>query len=232
LANGLEHRKVSKMPKYARTVPMPCFGDEDPPVPPANEPPANPPAFDPKNLSPELQSFLDKERKQASKTARENALKDARTDPTIVSEIQTRLEEEAKMGAEERVAKERSQLEQDRAAVAFERNSLHAQSKLVGEGVDKANAEALAQVLTSSDPKVTDANVDAFLTTYKASVDTRVAAAKAELLGNGGAPPQGGDVETGTEAQYREQYAAAEKAGNEVQMIAVQRRAQAAGIKL
>lgn len=195
----------------------------DNPIPPA--------PFDPNNLPPDVAAFVDRARSEASKTARKNALKDAATDPDIVASIRKQLEQEANMGAEERVAREREALERREAEIARKENSITATAALVGQGIDRETATELVGFLTTADETSTNANVEAFTKAFTASVEAKVEAVKNELLANGSAPKTGGGGK-GTEQGYRDAHKAALEAGKTADAIAIQRKALAEGFSI
>lgn len=188
-------------------------------------------AFDPANLPPEIQKLIDKERTQASKTARANALKDAAKDPQIQAQVRAALEEEARMTADERVAAKERELEQKAIDLAVKQNRVTVESLLITSGIEKASAVELATALATDDEKISTKKAEAFVASFNAAVDAKVDALKNELLANGSAPKKGEGAPS-TEEQYKAAYAEATKSGDTASAIHIQRKAAIEGITI
>lgn len=202
-----------------------------PETPPTTPPAQDPPAFDPANLPPEFLSMLDKERTQASKTARANALKDAAKDPQIQAQVRASLEEEARMTADERVALKERELEQKAIDLAVRQNRVTVESLLITNGIEKESAVELATALSTEDEKVSAKKAEAFVASFNAAVNAKVDALKNELLANGSAPKKGEGAPS-TEEQYKAAYAEATKSGNTAVALHIQRKAAVEGITI
>lgn len=101
------------------------------------------------DLDDSIKRFIDQERTNASRTAREKALKEAVDNPEIVTAITERITREQNMTLDEKVT------ERERA-VALRENSLEAREKLLEAGLV---GEDLTEVLTL----IVDENLDSTL---------------------------------------------------------------------
>lgn len=213
-------------------MPEPIAPTLDPPATPPTTPPTppGPQPLDPANLPPEVQAIIDRERTQASKTARANALKDAATDPQIQAAVRAQLEKEAQMTADDRVAEKERELDQKQVALDIRTNTVAVESMLITNGIEKKAAVELAAALATADETASTAKATAFLTSFKAAVDAQVTTIKNELLANGGAPNNPGGGQPTSEEQYQAQYKAATEAGQTAVALSIQRRASAEGI--
>lgn len=187
--------------------------------------------IDPDNLPADVQAIIDRERTKASQTARANALKDAAKDPKIQAQVRAALEEEARMTADERVAQKERELEQKQLEIDVRRNTLTVESMLIGDGIEKESAIALAAALATADEKLSTKQAEAFIASFRTAVDTQVTALKNELLANGAAPKKG-DAAPSTEEQYKAAYKEATEKGDIAQAISIQRRAATEGIAI
>lgn len=141
------------------------------------------------------QAELDRRVRQASDTARANAINEMR------EQIRAELEAEAKMSAEElakkQLEKEREVIEAERKANAREKNTLVAERKFVSAKFDVENEEvkSLIHNLVSDDTDKTAKNVEDFLNIYNQALQNGIQKEKEELLKNVVPPTTGGTVQ-------------------------------------
>lgn len=196
--------------------------------------------FDPSTLSEEalayINSELDRARTQASKTARKNALKDASDDPDVVAAIRERIEEEARLSVEERLDKQRKELEAQRLTIEQEKqeaaklhNRFEAKAKLLENGVPKEDIDYYCDLLTTADAEATHAAVDAFVEKFNATIGAVETRIKTEINATTPTPSNGGDV-NGADLVAR--YETAMKSGDTVSVVAITREAAEKGINI
>lgn len=141
------------------------------------------------------QAELDRRVRQASDTARENAIKEMR------DQIKAELEAEAKMTAEElakkQLQKEREAIEQEKIANAKDRSTLAAERKFVSANfdIDKPEIRALLNNLVTDNTEKTAKNVDDFLNVYNQALQEGIQKQKEELLKNAVPPSTGGTAQ-------------------------------------
>ena len=141
------------------------------------------------------QAEVDRRVRQASDTARENAIKDMR------EQIRAELEAEAKMSAEElakkQLEKERQEIEAERKANARDKSTLAAERKFVSASfdIDKPEIRTLINNLVTDNIDTTAKNVDDFLNIYNTALQEGIQKQKEELLKNAVPPTTGGTVE-------------------------------------
>lgn len=138
-----------------------------------NEPNKKTIVFD--ELDDDVKRFIDQQRTQASKTAREKALRDAVKDPDIQKAIRAQLEEEAKLSAEERVA-------QKERAIAERENRIEAREKLVDAGITGEDLTKVLQFVVSDSKESTLEKTQAFIDTFTAMVESATTAKTRELI--------------------------------------------------
>lgn len=126
-------------------------------------------------LDDEVKRFIDQQRTQASKTAREKALRDAVKDPEIQQAIRAQLEEEAKLTAEERVA-------QKEKAISERENRIEAREKLVEAGITGEDLTKVLQFVVSVDKDTTLERTQSFIDTFSAMVESATTAKTRELI--------------------------------------------------
>jgi len=124
-------------------------------------------------LSPEIQRFIDQERTKASKTARENAVKD----PTVIAKVKQEVEQEATLSAEEKYAKKLSEL-------SIYENKLEATEKLRDTGLNGEDISQVIDLLVSSDKDKTLLNTQKFIDVFKLAVEKNVSVKMQENLKN------------------------------------------------
>ena len=160
---------------------------------------------------------LDRERTQASATARANALKDSDRD------VQARIDaavadERVKLEASEaeRVAIDRKKIDADRASLAADRKSLAATKKLMGAGFVDDDVVSLLPLFSTVADESFEPTLDSFIKLHALTVKNQVDAAKQALLTN--ATPPNGPTDAPTDALHT----ASELAGKGQEAAAVQ----------
>lgn len=181
-------------------------------------------------LSPELQSFIDRERSKASQTAYANAEKRLKSDKTFVSSIREQIEEEARLTGEQKLAKERESFQAELNGFLMEKNKFSAQSQLLKAGLGEDQVEKFTSFLVDTDLEVTNQRVNDFLDTYKATLEGQIAQTKKELLKQTPTPQSGTSV--GKEDHYKAEFAKAKEANDSMGMARIIREASAHNIIL
>lgn len=181
---------------------------------------------------PELLSYIDQQRTQASQTAYNNALKKLENDTDFVGRIRSQIEEEARMSGEEKLKLEREKLENDRKSLLLDRNKLTATNLLGSKGIVGEQAEAFIPFLVSENSEVTQTNVNNFLNHYTNVLDNQVSDMRKQLLHDGFKPNNnGGNDETNT-SRLRAEYENARKLNRQHDMARIIREANELKITL
>lgn len=130
-------------------------------TPVVTDPPQDVVEFD--KLPENIRKFVDQERTKASTTAREKAKRDALNDPEVVSAIKTRIETEANLTAEQKVANQMKE-------VAQRENRMDAKEILVANGIVGEQLEGVLKMVVVDSHDDTVARANEFITLFKASV--------------------------------------------------------------
>lgn len=126
-------------------------------------------------LPEDVRKYIDRERTKASQTAREKAKRDALKDPEVQQAIKAQLEEEARLTAEEKVAR-------TLAEVARRENALDAREKLQKAGIIGEQLHTILDLVVSDDKVATLEKTDSFISTFTAMVDSATEAKTRELI--------------------------------------------------
>lgn len=149
------------------------------------------------DLTPEVRSFLDRERTRASKTARENALREAVSDPTVVEAIKTKLEEEARKSAEEKL------LEREQALTAKE-NRIQAKEMFSNANISSEIVESLLDISLGSDIESTKTRTQKIIDSLNSIQNKTKESVETELKKNLNPPLGTGGSQTKTFAEMNE----------------------------
>lgn len=197
--------------------------------------------FDPSTLSEDalayINSELDRARTQASKTARKNALKEASDDPEVVASIRERIEEEARMSAEERLEKQRQvfekekqEIEQSKLELAKEHNRFNAKSALLEKGVPAEDIDYYCDLLVTADAEATTERVNSFVEKFNVTIGSVEERIKKDIHSKTPTPSNGGD--TASSADLVSRYQTAAKSGDTVAVVNITAEAAQKGITL
>lgn len=181
--------------------------------------------------NPELASYIDQQRTQASLTAYNNAVKKLESDSEFVGRIRSQIEEEARMTGEEKLKIEREKLEQERKSLLLDKNKLTATNMLNSKGIVGEQADAFLPFLVSENPDTTNSNVTNFINHYTNLLDSQVSTAKQQLLHDGFKPSNPDGDETLTQ-RLRQDYENARKTNNQLAMARIIREANQSNINI
>lgn len=126
-------------------------------------------------LDDDVKAFIDQQRTQASRTAREKALRDAVKDPEIKKAIRTEIEEEAKLSAEEKVRQREQQ-------ISLRENRIEAREKLIAAGITGEGLVKVLDFVVTDDKDTTLSKTETFVNTFTAMVASAAEAKTKELI--------------------------------------------------
>ncbi len=166
------------------------------------------------------QADVDRERTQASKTARKNAMKDALSDPDIEKFYRERFENEAKMSAEERAQSQlqaqMEEIESKQRELSIKSNTLLAREQLLELGFTGDSLDPILGFVVADDADTTKENIDKFSNMFKSTLDNKVSEVKREILASSDTP-QSGQTEVTPEGKYRNMLEQAKAIGDPTQ---------------
>jgi len=186
-------------------------------------------AFDPSALDPEVQKYIDQQRTQASKTARDNARKKLMNDPDFRNNIRDEIQREENLTAEEKLLEQQKLLEESERKLTLRQNKLEAKERLVTSGLTGLDdIDGILDAVTTTDPEITLSNVDGFIEAVEKIVIARVTKEKQALLQNGY------EVKTGTKGAktLQSQYDEAVKNKDTMAKIRIKREAVEKGVAI
>lgn len=182
--------------------------------------------------NPELSSYIDQQRTQASQTAFNNALKKLESDENFINGIRSKIEEEARLSGEEKLKLEREKLEMDRKAILLDRNKLTATNLLNSKGIVGEQVNAFLPFLVSENSELTETNVTNFLNHYTSTIDTQISTMKQQLLHDGYKPNNSASGSTDDTTRLRQQFEEARKLNRQFDMARIIREASELNINL
>lgn len=127
------------------------------------------------DLDPEVQKFVDRERTQASKTAREKAMRDALGNDDIRNAIKAELEAEATLTAEQKLERRNKELD-------LKANRVDAREKLVQGGLVGEDLNEALELVVTEDSEATIAKVNKFLELVNRAVSSETEKLNRESL--------------------------------------------------
>lgn len=187
--------------------------------------------FDPGTLSDDVLRYIDQERTRASRTARERAEMKLRSDETFKQSLRSELEAEAKMSAEEKLAKEREEVAEERKLARLEKNTLIVEKELGKLNLDDEALAKFSSFLTTDSEETTRERVGAFVSEFTKVIETHKAEVTKDMLKGTITPEVNGSSATEAsllEAQYKEAVAK----NDQIAMARIIREAQTKNIQI
>lgn len=148
-----------------------------------------PTPFDPTTLSPEALAWVDRQRTNASKTARKNAKEELLKDPEVLKDIERR----ANMTAEEKIKLQEDILIAKQREIALKENSFIVRDAISGLGLDHDAQSYITNLLVKEDADITGKETKLFVDTFDKLVNAKVDAIIKEKYKDN-LPPKEGDA--------------------------------------
>lgn len=148
------------------------------------EPTQNSGVFDPSTLSPEALAWVDRQRTQASQTARANAKKDLMKDENFLNEVRGNLQPQVQQTVEQQMQTTLNELQMERSQVRVER--------ILNGVVPADQMDFYVGMLASSDIESSVARATDFVNNFNNTIQTRVSQMQQQAVQSMPTPQVGG----------------------------------------